>query len=101
VSKDFRGRDQAKDYALRDAEAIISAAVRHFKMEGGERADFAALPRGDVRRAAGGSGSGSGSGSGMGFVAKNLGSTVMDGGPAFTANGRQRFGAGAALRCEV
>ena len=52
VSKDFRGSDQAKDYALRDAEAIISAAVRHFKMEGGGRDDFAALPRGDVRRAA-------------------------------------------------
>ena len=56
-----RGKDEAllqnelytpKDYVLRDAEATISAAVRHFKMEGGSRDEFAALPRGDVRRVA-------------------------------------------------
>ena len=52
VAKDFRSSGQAKDDAIRDAEAIIADAVGHFRMKGGGREDFAALSRGDVRRVA-------------------------------------------------
>jgi len=52
VAKDFRGSGQAKDHAVRDAEAILAEAVMHFGMEGDRREDFASLPRGDLRRVA-------------------------------------------------
>ena len=52
VAKDFRSSGQAKDHAIRDAERIISEAARHFGMESGGQDDFAALPRGDLRRVA-------------------------------------------------
>jgi putative transposase len=52
VAKDFRSSGQAKDHAIRDAELMITGAVRHFGMAGGQRSDFASLPRGDGRRVA-------------------------------------------------
>lgn len=52
VAKDFRGSDQAKDHAERDAEQIISDAVEHFRMGGGRLEDFAALSRGSLIRVA-------------------------------------------------
>ena len=39
-------------HAIRDAESIITGAVRHFGMGDGQRSDFADLPRGDGRRVA-------------------------------------------------
>jgi len=44
--------DQAKDHAMRDAEAIIAEATQHFDMARGGRDEFMELPRGDLRRVA-------------------------------------------------
>ena len=52
VAKDFRSSDQARDHAHRDGERIIAEALEHFGLDGGSGEEFAALPRGDLRRVA-------------------------------------------------
>jgi len=52
VAKDFRSGGPAKDHAIRDAEAIIAEAARHFGIGGAAQDQFAGMPRGDLRRVA-------------------------------------------------